>query len=117
MDQLQAALNQALKECLLSRHQIAGQMSHLLNTEITKSQIDAWTAESKTDRHIPAEYLPAFCRVTCNCTPLEVLARAAGMFCLPGRDALRSEVQRLREKKTKLNREIKKRERMLELIP
>ena len=115
MDELKGALNFALKGSPLSRHQVAGQMSHLLNEEITKAMIDSWTAESKTDRHIPAEFIPAFCRATgCN-LPLEVLIKKAGLFALEGPGALRSEIQRLREDSKKLQREIRKRENLLNL--
>jgi hypothetical protein len=61
---LRLALSDANSQCALSRHQIAGEMSHLLGREISKTTIDAWTAESKGNNRMPAEYLPAFCRAT-----------------------------------------------------
>lgn len=114
---LQRSMNNAIKECPLSRHQIAGQMSHLLNEEITKAQIDAWTAESKSDdpgRHIPAEYLPAFCQATGSHEPLDVLDDKAGRIALDGLDAMRSEIHRMKEDARNLLREVRKREELLE---
>jgi len=45
---------------------------------------------------MPAEYLPAFCRVTgCN-EPIEILNETTGMFSMPGPDALQSEIHRFK---------------------
>jgi hypothetical protein len=113
-DDLQRALNNAIKKCPLSRHLVAGQMSHLLDEEITKAQIDSWTAESRDDRHIPAEFLPAFCKATGNYEALDVLNRKAGLFAMEGAEAVRSEIHRMREESRILLRECRKREELLE---
>lgn len=113
-ERLRISLNRAIKNCGLSRAQIAGEMSHLLGVDVTKSQIDSWTAESKADYRIPAEYLPAFCRVTDTTEPIEILTQAAGMFSMPGPDALRSEIQRYAEMERKARAEKRKRELFLE---
>lgn len=115
LDDLKGAMNLALKQCPLSRHQVAGQMSHLLNTQITKEMMDSWTAESKADRHIPAEYLPAFCEATGNDGPLLVLTGKRRLHVFQEPEALRSEIHRLQEKARQLNREIRKRQQVLEL--
>jgi hypothetical protein len=102
IDQLRASLRAAIKGCPLSRHQIAGEMSHLVGESITKEMIDSWTRESdeingRPGRHVPAEHLPAFCKaVGCN-EPLVILGRMTGLFVLPGPEALRSEIQRISE--------------------
>ncbi len=102
IDRLRASLRAAIKSCPLSRHQIAGEMSHLLCESITKEMIDSWTRESdeingRPGRHIPAEYLPALCQVTgCN-EPLVILGRMTGLFVLPGPEALRAEIQKIDE--------------------
>ena len=117
-DALRDALRDAMKQCPLSRHQIAGEMSHLLNETITKAVLDSWTRESdeqngRPKRHIPAEYLPAFCRVTgCN-APLAIMGKLVGLFVLPGPDALRAEIQRLDEETKKLQAEKRKRQAFL----
>jgi hypothetical protein len=41
---------------------------------------------------------------------MEILAEAAGTFCLPGPEALRAEIQKLREEEQKAARQRKKRE-------
>ena len=106
---LKSALNDAIKNCPLSRHQIAGEMSHLLGVEITKTQIDSWTAESKAGNRIPAEYIPAFCRASNSMAPLALMNEAAGIFALPGPDAIRSEIQRLADEERKARTARKKR--------
>ncbi len=109
-EHLRAELRQALKHCPLSRWEVAGRMSTLLGREVSKYMIDAWTAESKEAHRFPAEYLPAFCEATGNREPLRVLAEAAGMFALPGPEALRAEIQRLAEKERQIRAEKRKRE-------
>ena len=114
IEQLRAALRKAIKKSSLSRHQIAGEMSHLLGETITKKMIDSWTRRSdevngRRPRHIPAEYLPAFCKATGNNDPLTLLGNKVGMFVLPGPEALRSEIQKLDEELNRLKAEKKKR--------
>lgn len=112
-ERLRLALCVAIKLCPLSRWEIAGKMSHLLGCEISKFQIDTWTAESKDGHRLPSEYLPAFCLVTADHAPLRILAETAGLFALPGPDALRSEIRRLEEESRRINQERRKRELFL----
>ena len=112
-DLLRRSINLAIKRCPLSRHQIAGEMSHLLGADITKAQIDAWTAESKDNYRIPASYLPAFCQVTGSTEPIEIISDAAGMYSMPGPDALRAEIQRYAEDEKRARAEKRKRETFL----
>ena len=112
-DLLRRSLNRAIKRCPLSRPQIAGEMSHLLGVDITKAMIDAWTAESKDNYRIPASYLPAFCQVTGSTEPIEILSDAAGMYSMPGPDALRAEIQRFAEAEKQARSEKRKRETFL----
>ncbi len=112
-EQLRLAMAEAIKRCELSRWEIAGKMSHLLGVEVSKYQIDAWTAESKEGHRLPAEYLPAFCRVTGDNRPLRMMAETAGLFAMPGPDALRAETQKIDEDIKRLQREKRKREMFL----
>lgn len=111
---LRLALVEAIKQCPLSRHQIAGEMSHLLGVEVTKSTIDTWTAESKERHRIPAEYLPAFCRATGSREPIRLLAERGDMFAMPGPEALRAEIQKLTEEESRARAEKRKRMKFLE---
>ena len=111
--ELRQAMSDAVKQCPLSIHQIAGEMSHLLGETITGDMIYSWTSESKTKHQVWGSRLPAFCRVTGYRRPMEILVQASGMYCLPGPEALRSEIQQLREEEQKASRERKKRELFL----
>ena len=116
INDLKAAMRQAIKNSPLSVHQIAGEMSHLLNEGITADVIYSWTRESdemngRPGRHIPAEYLPAFCEAVRDTEPLMIMGRVAGVFVLPGPEALRAEIQKLDEE---INRaKTRKRKRMM----
>lgn len=110
---LRLAMSEAVKKCPLSIHQVAGEMSHLLGETVTADMIYSWTAESKNKHQVWGSRLPAFCRVTGSRRPMEILVQASGMYCLPGPEALRAEIQRLREEELKVSRERKKRELFL----
>lgn len=112
-NKLRLALKAAIKQCQLSRPQIAGEMSHLLGHGVTRATIDSWTAESKEGNRIPAEYLPAFCRVTCDREPIRILAEHGDMFAMPGPEALRAEIQKFTEKESKARAEKRKRMQFL----
>lgn len=56
---LRALISDLLKASPLSRHQVAARMSELTGQEITKHQLDAWTAESREGWRFPLEYQPA----------------------------------------------------------
>ena len=95
--QFRAAISDALKECRLSRYQVAARMSELVGYEITKTMLDSWTATSKDNHRFPVIFLPAFCEATGQTEPLKMLGRPVGVFILPGPEALRAEIQRLEE--------------------
>jgi len=112
--QFQAVISDCIKGCTLSRWEIAGRMSALINQEISKYMLDTWTAESKEYHRFPAEYLPAFCQAVDSYEPLRFLAEKAGVFMLPGPEALRSEIKKIEEEIKKLQKQRQKRMTFLE---
>jgi len=114
--EFQGIITQCIKRCPLSRWQIAGRMSELLNQEITKYMLDSWTAESKEYHRFPAEYLPAFCEAVGSFEPLRILAEKANVFVVPGPEALRAEIRRLEEEIKRLQKERQKRQRFLQEV-
>ena len=58
------AVLMALKHCLLSREEIADEMSRLLGEKVTVNHVANWAAESKNGWRMPLEYASAFCVVT-----------------------------------------------------
>ncbi len=109
---LRAAVAAAVKAAPKSRETLADEMSELTGQLVTIHNLNSWIAESHPHR-LPAELLPALCRATGCDEPLRVLAETAGVFTLPGVDALRAEVQKLREDEQKISRERKRRELFL----
>jgi hypothetical protein len=100
---LREAIALAIKDCRLSRYQIAAQMSEALGVEVSKAMIDSWTAESREGvNRFPACYLPAFCHVVGSIEPLRILADLVGCFVIEGEDALDLEEKRIEDKEKEL---------------
>ncbi|KAF0145069.1 MAG: hypothetical protein FD156_1180 [Nitrospirae bacterium] len=117
--ELRAAISEDIKHAVvsctgreLSRYEVAAKMSELVGHEITKSQLDNWSAESHEKHRFPSQYLPAFVIATGGQRrTFEVLSRRSGLFALPGPEALRAEIHRIdedikRKKSEKFKREI-----------
>jgi aspartate aminotransferase-like enzyme len=107
--QFREAISLALKNCPLSRWQVAARMAELTGSEITKAMLDSWTAESKETHRFPAIYLPAFCEAAGCSEPLRMLGKLVGVFVLPGPEALRAEIQRIEEEINRKQTEKRKR--------
>lgn len=103
----------ALSRCPRSRWEVAGRMSELTDTDITKTMIDSWTAESKIQNRFPAVFLPAFCEAVGWDEPLKMLGALIGVFVLPGPEALRAEIQRIEEEIAAKQAERRKRQMFL----
>lgn len=88
---LRAALVGALRDSPNSRFQVAAHMSEMLDADVSKFMLDAWTASSKEGHRFPAAYLPAFCRSVDSIAPLEVIARASGVSVFASRERLLAE--------------------------
>ena len=102
VERLRAAIRDAIKNSHLSIHQVAGEMSHLLDETVTADMIYSWTRQSdeangRPVRHIPAQYMPAFCKATGDTTVIGIMGELVGLFVLPGPDALRSEIAKADE--------------------
>lgn len=104
---LRSELSEGLKRSALSRYEVAARMSELTGVEITKSQLDSWTAESKEYHRFPAEYLPAYCEVTGYKEPLFIMSRLLQCYLLESKEALLSELGRIDQTKRDLSRKEK----------
>lgn len=103
------AISEALRQSPLSRYQVAARMSELTGTDITKTMMDSWTAESKEQHRFPAIFLPAFCEAVGSNEPLKMLGNLIGAFVLPGPEALRAEIKRIEEDIARKQNEKRKR--------
>jgi len=82
---LKVAMHEAAKKCGLSRAQIIDGMNSLSEkygvtlvkgngNGLTLDTLEKWLNPSDRSRQVPLKVLPIFCAVTCDYTPLEVLA-------------------------------------------
>ena len=106
-NQLRGEISEGLRRSGTSRFEVAARMSELCGVEISKSQLDSWTAESKEYHRFPAEYLAAFCHVTGYVEPLRVMAQMVRCYLLESKDALMAELGKIDQTK----RELSKREK------
>lgn len=106
----------------ISRHDVAAQMNNLLNRgddkpPITINTLNSWTAPSHHKYTPDAMELSAFVRATGGQRrAIEVVNKNAGLFTLPGPDALRAETQKLKEQRERIDGEISKREILLKEV-
>jgi hypothetical protein len=101
---VRSLISDALKKSPLSRYEIAARMSDLLGVEITKAQIDAWSAESKEHHRFPLVYIGAFADATINKSLARYVAQLCGGHFIEGEDAVRLELGRIEEQKAELQR-------------
>lgn len=106
---IRAYITQALKTSPLSRYQVAARMSELLGKDITKAQLDAFSAESKDGHRFPLEYLPAFVDATGDRSLLHLIADKTSGYYIENADALRLELGRL----TETEKQIRERKRVI----
>lgn len=90
------------------RYDVAGRISEDLQRSVSKDMLDKFTSEA-APHHIPVDVVTSFAKVTGWRQPLDLLAEAAGLFCLPGPEALRAEIQRFDEAERRARAEKRRR--------
>jgi hypothetical protein len=110
--ELRAAISEDLKVACdgagrgISRFEVAARMSELTGREVTASMLYNWTAESHSENNFPLKLLPAFLIATGRQRrTFEFLSRRAGLFALPGPEALRAEIGQIEEQIRALQKE------------
>lgn len=101
--QIREMISEGIKQSGLSRYETAARMSELVGEEITKSQLDSWTAESKEGHRFPVQYLAAFAKTTGYIEPLRLIADMIGCYIVESEGALLSELGRIDQYKRKLS--------------
>lgn len=95
VSKLKEAMRESVRKCSLSREQIVDEMLHLgkgaglvngRGTTISLANLDAWLAAGKVNL-IPLVYLPLFCHIVRDLTPLRILASPLDADVISGRDA------------------------------
>ena len=106
--QISSAIKGGIRKAPKSRETIADEMAELTGERITVAMINNWTSDSHP-HDMPGRFYSAFCRATGDIELIRMLAEGAGVFTLPGPDALRAEIQKLDEQTKGLQAEKKKR--------
>jgi hypothetical protein len=108
--QIRRWMTSAIKASQMSRYEIAAKLSELLDKEISKYQLDSWTAESKEGYHLPADYVPALASVLEDFSLVRILAAPLGIQVLENKDLIWLEYGQVRQ----MERKIRARKKQLE---
>lgn len=100
-------ISDLLKSSTHNRFEIAARMSELLGHEITKHQLDSWTAESREGWRFPLEYLPAFEVAVETHQVTTWMADLRGCKVLVGKEALDAEIGKLERVRDAAGKKIK----------
>lgn len=100
-------VSEMIKQCSLSREEIAERMGDLTGSRITLNMLNTWTAESRHLHRFPLEYVPALERATGFTSLTDLLAQLAGGEIYYGRDALQARIGVLEMEKLQLSEKIK----------
>lgn len=93
--ELCAALSRAIKDCPLSRAEIAARMADLTGKAITEAMLNSWTSKAHDGWRFPFEFAPAFEVATgSQCLQL-LLARHRGTLVMTPRDGRDAEIGRI----------------------
>jgi len=111
--QLRRWLSTAIKASPLSRFAIAARLSELQGREISKFQLDSWTAESKDGYRLPAEFIPALCFILNDLGGLRIQAAPLGVKIMENRDLMFLEYGRLRRMESAIRMKKKQLEKRL----
>lgn len=108
---LRCLLSDLLKASQHNRFEIAARMSELTGQEITKHQLDSWTAESREGWRFPLEYLPALEVALETHAVTSWLADLRGARLSVGREALEAQlgkVSRMRDELASQEKQLKR---------
>ena len=105
--ELRALLSVVLKSSPRSRYEIAARMGELLGAEVSKFQLDAWTAESREPWRFPFEYLVSFEEACQSHLLTEWLVQKRGGLVLWGKEALDAQLGQLERTRDEATRQIK----------
>lgn len=104
---VQEAVVAALKGCLLSREEIADEMSRLLGEKVSINHIANWAATSKTSYRIPLEYAAAFCVITNDNRVIKAAFAGSGINVLDDTEMALYEIGKAVEEKRESDARLK----------
>ncbi|TAY75352.1 FtsB/FtsL family cell division protein [Rhizobium ruizarguesonis] len=105
---LKRAMAQAIRECPHSREVVAARMAQYLGLpNLSKSTLDAYTAESKNTHDISLVRFKAFIRATGALWLWDLIVAEDGLTMLEGDEARLAEIARLQQEQKALALELK----------
>jgi hypothetical protein len=105
--ELRSILSEALKKSNKTRFEVCARMSELLDHEISKSTLDAMTAESREGWRFPFEWAAAFEEACGTYCLTEFLARKRGCRVYSGDEVRQAEIGRVAAQIGELSNKLK----------
>lgn len=108
---LSLAVSNSLKNCSLSRDQVADLLSAMLEKRVTVEMLNHYSSEAH-EHQMPAVMIKAFCKVTQSTEVIELFLNDEQAL-IKGKDVTRLELLKKQEKRARLELEIKDLEEQL----
>jgi len=105
--ELRHCISEIIKSSGRDRFAIAAEMSRLTGRDITKTMIDAWSAESRESWRFPFEFAPAFEAATNSYGLLQYFASKRGVKIYAGEDIFSAELGKQEALKAEINNNIR----------
>jgi len=107
--EIKRAMSRAIRESGLDRQTIAARMAQYLGLpNLSKTTLDAYTAESKESHDISLLRFSAFVHATGAKWLFDLVVSKAGMTVLEGSEAKFAEIARLDQERRSINAELRK---------
>lgn len=106
-ESVQEALKITLKNCVLSREEIADEMSRLLGEKVSVNHIANWAAESKNGYRLPLEWASAFCVVANDTRVIKAAFEGSGINVLDDNEMAFFEIGKAIEEKRESDARLK----------
>jgi hypothetical protein len=107
--EIKRAMSKAIRESGFDRQTIAARMAQYLGLErLSKTTLDAYTAESKDSHDISLLRFAAFVHATNAPWLYDIIASKAGLTVLEGSEARLAEIARLDQERRQINAELKR---------
>lgn len=104
---MKRAMSRAIRECPHDRPTIAARMGQYLGVTISKTTLDAWTAESKVNHDVTLPRFAAFVHATGALWLWDEAAAMQGVTVLIGEEALLAEIALRQQEQKRAARELK----------
>lgn len=103
-----SAVAQILKEDPRSRWEVAGQVSALLDTDVSKATLDKYCSEASPEHNVSFSRLLALVVATCRYDVLDALLRRIGATLLCGEDVELAEIGHLEAQRRDIEKRLKR---------